>query len=1045
MKWLRYCAVMLSFIIFSSSSFAGRDPIGLRSLTGSIPAQTVANLGYPTPVVYTFVSNLPFTMPTPLYIQKKNSSPAEFTIAGDTCSGHKLTPGQTCTVTINFTPTSFGTKTIQLLAEYGRNVVPFPAITTETTRGRNPLLTPTVTIPLPSSMPSGSSAPFQFTYKNNNNGIVQNVISPIANVTVNPSVGGTLSGLSSTCESAVNLAPGQTCVVNGTFTVVTENNYTISDFVQYTGSSGATVTTSISTSINVGMVMTVSTPLPATVGIGQQYNIAFTVTNTGTTVATGLLPATLTPTGGTVSSVVDNCAGTLAANASCSITATFAPTATGAVSVLATKQFNGGTVLATTSSTATNTPLLTVTASTPLPNPMGLGERDNFVFTVHNPTTGIATGLQTAVLTPTGGTLTNVVDNCGATLAAGGSCTITGTLNSATSTPCGVDISKTYDGGTLTTSTSSTCSMLVQVTPSGAWLPDLPATVGTGEPHTIAITYTNNGPGTIYGVTNPSVPGNLDFVNATCTPAVSGTGCPTTFPGTLASGLSCTVQCNNFSAINTGATSATSEFTYAGGTTSAVTTSASTASVTVVGTVAGTPLPVNTTNGVTYTLQFQFQNTGAFSINPAPINASGIPVTVDTGLANQLGTPAYSNCTTPFTAGQICLVTVTFTPTTGTSGMRTVTATYNYDASLVTVDQPTTVAFARKFTVNNYCGKDVWFSFKGGIARKGCSDKNPCASGSTCDKDANDGKGICYWENPKPSKGSLHLGPMTELKPVTAEVMLQDINPKSSTIWSGSVAGRTDCNINSGDQNNCPDHKFNLPVTTAEFTLKRDAEDHYSIQAGKGVNLSMSMGPTNTTYHADQPYNCGTPGSADASRIFKACSWMLKPPAYPNASSAMDYVWVKPGVGGACSANTCPGSEVCGLSFNEGKFAQVCGKQMGYWTANQACLLNAGEAGHYFDCQSALTQPAGEVLQDLNACTNSTTSQACVKAGNKQRAAAVQWIKSACSSVSAFAGDTANSSFTCKTEDTKAADANIKMNVTDYTISFCPEMAPRSH
>ena len=42
------------------------------------------------------------------------------------------------------------------------------------------------------------------------------------------------------------------------------------------------------------------------------------------------------------------------------------------------------------------------------------------------------------------------------------------------------------------------------------------------------------------------------------------------------------------------------------------------------------------------------------------------------------------------------------------------------------------------------------------------------------------------------------------------------------------------------------------------------------------------------------------------------------------------------------------GSEVCGLSFSDGKFAKVCGQQMGYWTANQACLLNAVGASAYF-------------------------------------------------------------------------------------------------
>ena len=102
-----------------------------------------------------------------------------------------------------------------------------------------------------------------------------------------------------------------------------------------------------------------------------------------------------------------------------------------------------------------------------------------------------------------------------------------------------------------------------------------------------------------------------------------------------------------------------------------------------------------------------------------------------------------------------------------------------------------------------------------------------------------------------------------------------------------------------------------------------------------------------------------------------------------------------------------------------------------------------------------MTQPVGESLKDLNACTNtnpqaaSSTLQACIDTGNKERSAMVQWIKSACPSVSAFPGDTANSSYICKTNapelNAKIKNtSNVKINVTEYTISFCPELAPTS-
>src|SRR5262249_32462546 len=159
----------------------------------------------------------------------------------DNCSGKLLTPKQTCTVSISFVPAETGPKRLQLSAEYGRNIVPFPALTTITTLGPNPLVTGTVTIPLPATMAAGSQAPFQFTYTNTNNGTVTGVVSPGPNINPNPGGSGAFVGpITNTCATLPfgQLPPGASCVVSGTFRAGIPGNYTVNDSITYNGGSG---------------------------------------------------------------------------------------------------------------------------------------------------------------------------------------------------------------------------------------------------------------------------------------------------------------------------------------------------------------------------------------------------------------------------------------------------------------------------------------------------------------------------------------------------------------------------------------------------------------------------------------------------------------------------------------------------------------------------------------------------------------------------------------------------------------------------------------
>ena len=1178
MKWLRYCIVVLSFIMFSPASLAGQDPIGWKVSGPGVPSTTVASLLYPAPILtYTFINNMPFKMVSPLYINKiTNPNTGEFTFPVDTCSGVALDPGQTCVVTVNFVPNSFGQRSFTIREEYGRNVVPLPTVTTNVTAGNNPLVTGTVTIPLPATMAEGATAPFQFTFTNNNNGTVTNVTSPVGNVTINPNPGGTgtLSGVTTTCAGPTTLAPGATCVVSGNFTAGIAGSYTVNDFINYNGGSGVT---NLSTSTTASQQVTgaATTPLPTTMGAGERQPFVFTYTNNGSLPI--VIPAAstnVTSTGGTTSGIVDNCSSstlapnggtctvsgqfnsltpgsysvtsvltlpggatvsvtttstgsilvtgavtqplpanmgageadtvqftwtnngtgtiygistptvvsqsggtlsspggtcttvtTLAPGASCIFTGTFTsgPPSSN-VSLTVGFNYAGGTNVVQQTTTSNSTTLVVGSATTPIPSNMGAGEQQSFVITYRNTGSGtVAIPASSVTATASGGTISGTGGTCnaGVTLAAAGqpgdSCTFTGTFNSGAPAGYTVTTTLTYPGGVVPVTMNSTGTIRV----AGIISPGLPSTIGTGEAHTVIATFTNSGTGTIYDIVDPTTSGTNVVTNGGSCGSLSTT-CGTTLGGTSNPPNSCTVTCTNFMANVPGTASVSFSLTYAGGTTATVTTQATAAVDVVANTLI--PLPSTVVSGDAYPVEFAFTNNGAASVSGS-VTAPTIQASPGTPASTVSATTNSGSCTGTLGSGSSCTASATFTPNSATTSY-IVYATYTYTGGNVVAQTTGATAFARKLTLNNYCGTDVWYAFSGAPVRNGCSDKNPCPNGSVCSPAADGGKGVCYWKSPIVSKGSLHLGAMTGMKPSTAIVLVPDLDPKNGTIWSGSIAGRTgcvgkacetaDCNSGGGDKS-CPaGNTFAAPATTAQFILMRNAEDRYSIQAGNGINLTMSMGPTNpekTTpaYNANAPYYCATPGSADASRIFNACSCILKPPANTDAGTSAGYPWVKAGKGGACSADTCAYGEVCGLSYNAGKFARVCGKQLGFWTASQACLLNSASAGTFFDCNAAMKQPSGELLKDLNTCTNAKPGSgvqpaACTGAGNAQKATLVQWIKSACPSVSAFPGDTANSSFTCATNkpviDLKKNKVN--MNVTEYTISFCPELAPNS-
>ncbi len=195
-------------MLAASHAQAGIDPIGW-SMTGSIPANTSLNHSYA--VNFTLKSNLPFTMPTPLEIANNSAPLSEVTMV-DSCSGLKLTPGQTCTVGLILAPKSAGVKQLSVFMEYGKNKVMIPKTPISTTvSGSNSALQASVVGFSSNGILPNATYNLTFTFTNISS-------SPITGLTLSQNSNNTpgyTQGSVVNCGST--LAAGDACIITGSF------------------------------------------------------------------------------------------------------------------------------------------------------------------------------------------------------------------------------------------------------------------------------------------------------------------------------------------------------------------------------------------------------------------------------------------------------------------------------------------------------------------------------------------------------------------------------------------------------------------------------------------------------------------------------------------------------------------------------------------------------------------------------------------------------------------------------------------------------------
>ncbi|KAH8918863.1 hypothetical protein BT69DRAFT_538566 [Atractiella rhizophila] len=351
---------------------------------------------------------------------------------------------------------------------------------------------------------------------------------------------------------------------------------------------------------------------------------------------------------------------------------------------------------------------------------------------------------------------------------------------------------------------------------------------------------------------------------------------------------------------------------------------------------------------------------------------------------------------------------------------------------------------SRTFTFKNSCKHDVFFQATSG-ATNNCSEG--CIAGSSC----NDANGICYWDNPTPSLGNWRI-------PVgaTSTITYAGLDNGNSAAWSGNFAF---CEVGTSctaDDATCESAgcSANGPGGKAEFTLVKTGIDYGDLSNIHGVNVPISITPSVTNADSGNPYTCANVGSPNPNTGLGGDSWKFSPPGD-------EYQWATGGSQASCSSNAdCSGGEVCGTAAVNGQLARVCGALSGYWTVNQACVVD-GDSG-IFGCSNSVTNGAftgtvgafqgcgvtsGSCYQPGadNACCGCAQWESmnigvpastgdCVNsspAWTETILPTIQWLKTGSPSGYTFPYDDFSSTFTCQ---------NIEngFNTEGYTIELCP-------
>lgn len=336
-----------------------------------------------------------------------------------TCTS-TLAPNTTCTLTVTFSPSTLGT--IDGAITLTDNAAPGVQVVNMSGKGLAPATLSPATLVFGSTAIGTTSTAKNLTLTNSNAPLTMGAVTTSGDFAVSATTCTGIIAASKTCTISVTFSPTESGTISGTLTVG-DSAAGSPQVLPLSGTGTGTVTNTVSFSPT---TLTFTSQVTGTTSASQPI----TLTNTGTS---SLTISTVSASGDY--SETDTCAGqSIAANGTCKINVSFAPTAAGTI--------KGTITVADAATTSPQVVALTGTGVTPLTlAPASL----TFATTV-----GIATSPQTVTLTNNTAsaiTISNVAvsgdytqtNTCGGSLAANSNCTfsvafsplITGTIDGA--------------------------------------------------------------------------------------------------------------------------------------------------------------------------------------------------------------------------------------------------------------------------------------------------------------------------------------------------------------------------------------------------------------------------------------------------------------------------------------------------------------------------------------------------------------------------------------------------------------------------------------
>ncbi len=697
------CTVSVVFSPSVIQAFSGTvtlqpQPSGCGGCTRNYPAQTIAITGAGiaqppvltiSPATLAFGNQIVNTSSAPQSVTVTNISTTDTVVVGSIAIGGSgfliqpsscsspIAPGASCTIPFIFTPGATqaysGTVTIQPQPSgCGGCLRSYPAQTfTVTGTGAAPVasLSPST---LSFSAAAGTTSAAQ-TVTLSNTGSVPLAITGIT------APSSPLMGLfNETSNCGASLPAGASCTISVTFAPVTTGSVTGNILVADNATGSPQIMSLSGTGtpapLPIASLSPSSLSFSATVGTTSAAQTV-TLSNTGKApLAISGITAPSSPLMG-VFNETSNCGASLAAGASCAISVTFSPATTGSVT---------GNILVADNATGSPQTMSLSGTGTAAPLPVASLSPSSLSFSA---TVGTTSAAQTVTLSNTGKAplaitgisapssplmgLFNETSNCGASLPAGASCTISVTFTPATT--------GSFTGNILVTdnATGSPQTMSLSGTGTPAPLPiaslspsslSFSATAGTtSAAQTVTLSNTGKAPLTITGITAPSSP-LMGLFNETSNCGAS-----------LAAGAGCAISVT-FTPATTGS------FTGSILVTDNATGSPQTISLSGTGTAA--PLPVASLSPSSLSFSATAGTTSAAQMITLS-NTGSVPLTI-TGIT-ALSSPLMgqftetSNCGASLAAGAGCAISVTFIPATTGSFTGSILVTDNATGSPQTI------------------------------------------------------------------------------------------------------------------------------------------------------------------------------------------------------------------------------------------------------------------------------------------------------------------------------------------------------------------------